>query len=258
MSDRRSRQKEQRAAKKAAEKKKEARKELRKRLTTALGFGAVVVGLLVISGFFGSEGLSSAYQQFRNQPTACGSEPPPPFEPVQYEQPATQDDLDGATAATATINTSCGSIEITLDLQNRQTLESFVFLARSGFYDGQVFHRILAGFDIQGGDPAADGSGGPGYRVPDEFPPSDYVYRDLDVFMANVGRGTTGSQIRIALQDLTSLNPSFNLLGSVTSGHEIVDRIAAIETALSPGTREESLPLETVYIESITVVVTRP
>ena len=76
--------------------------------------------------------------------------------------------------------------------------------------------------------------------------------------MANVGRGTTGSQFRIALQDLTTLNTSFNLLGRVTSGQDVLDRIAAINTALSPGTREDSLPLETVYIDNITVVVTRP
>lgn len=257
MSDRRQRQKELRAAKKKAEKKKEARRELSRRLLTAFGFGALVVGFFAVTSFLEGDGaLPTGYELFRSQETACDAEAPPEESVASYDQPEPQTDLEDATSATATIETSCGPIVIELALENEVTVNSFVFLAREGFYDGQAFHRILEGFDIQGGDPAADGTGGPGYTIADEFPRDDFVYEEGAVFMANRGRGTTGSQFRIALSDLTILNPSFNLLGHVVSGSDTLEKMAAIDTALSPGTRESSLPLESVYIESITIEVT--
>lgn len=257
MTDRRQRQKEQRAAKKELEKKRDARKELRKRLLTALGFGIAVVAVFAIASFLSPDGeVPSGYEAFRSQPTACGADQPPEEPVLQFDEPEVQTDIAGATSATATIETSCGPIEIGLNLDSLQTVNSFAFLAREGFYDGQVFHRILEGFDAQGGDPEADGTGGPGYRVPDEFPPDDFVYDKGAVFMANRGRGTTGSQFRIALVDLPSLNPNFNLLGQVVSGQETLEKIAMVDTALSPGTRENSLPLESVYINSVTIDIT--
>ncbi len=257
MSDRRQRQKELRAAKKEAEKKQAARQELRKRLLTAVGFGAIVIGFFALTSIFEGGGeVPSGYEAFRAQPTACGADQPPAEPVLEFDGPESQADLATADSATATLETSCGTIVVDLNLDYPETVNSFVFLAREGYFDGQVFHRVLEGFDIQGGDPNADGTGGPGYRVPDEFPPSDYTYQTGDVFMANRGRGTTGSQFRIALDDLTILNPSFNLLGSVISGNETLEAIVAIDTALSPGTREDSLPQETVYIETVTIDIT--
>jgi peptidylprolyl isomerase len=158
----------------------------------------------------------------------------------------------------ATLQTSCGEVVIELDPENYpKTVESFVFLAREGFFDGQVFHRVVDGFRVFAGDPEATGSGGPGYRVPDEFPPDDFVYEPGVVAMDNIGKGTTGSRFFIVTGEAASaLNPQFNVLGNVTSGMEALERIAAVETALRPGSREESLPLETVYIERATVEVT--
>lgn len=257
MSDRRSRQKEQRAAKKAAEKKQEARRELRKRLTTALGFGAVVVGILVVTGFFSSDGLSSTYENYRSQPTACDGEQPPEAQVLEFDTPEVQTDLEGADSARAIIDTSCGPIEIDLDLSYPATVNSFVFLARSGYFHGQVFHRILADFYLQGGDPNADGTGGPGYRVPDEFPPTGFAYEEGVVAMANRGKGTTGSQFFIVVGDSAgSLLPQFNILGTIVSGQEALDLIEAVNTARRPGSVEESLPLETVYINSVTIEIT--
>ncbi|REK19264.1 MAG: peptidylprolyl isomerase [Actinobacteria bacterium] len=257
MSDRRQQRKELRAAKKEAEKKKEARRELGRRLLTAFGFGALVVGFFALTAIFDGDGaLPSGYELFRSQPTACGAEAPPEENVVQFEAPEDQADLEGASEVVATIETSCGPIVIDLNLDYPETVNSFVFLAREGFYDGQAIHRILEGFDIQGGDPSADGTGGPGYTISDEYPPENYEYEEGDVFMANRGRGTTGSQFRIALRELAILNPSFNLLGHVISGQETLERMTEIDTALSPGTRESSLPLETVYIESVTIEVT--
>lgn len=257
MPDRRQRQKEQRAAKKAAEKKQEARKELTRRLLTALGFGLVVVGIFAAGSFFSRDGeIPTGYEAYREQPTACVADQPPPETVMEFGEPEVQDDLTSATAAKATIETSCGPIEIELDLNNPATVNSFVFLAREGFYDGQVFHRILTGFVIQGGDPEAGGTGGPGYRIPDEYPDDDFAYESGVVAMANRGRGTTGSQFFVVVGDATSLTPTFNVLGRVTSGQDTLERIAAVNTAQQPGSVENSLPLESVYIEGVEVDIT--
>lgn len=259
MSDRRQRQKELRAAKKEAEKKKSARKELTRRILTAFGFGAVVVGFFAFGAIFDGDGaLPTGYEAFRAQVTACGADQPPAQSVEQFDAPEVQADLETATAATATIQTSCGEIVIDINLDNAATVNSFVFLAREGFYDGQVFHRVLDNFVIQGGDPEANATGGPGYRVPDEFPAEDFEYEAGVVAMDNRGRGTTGSDMFIVVGDASSLNPQFNVLGTVVSGQDAIDAITQIETARRPGFREDSLPLETIYIETVTIDVTGP
>ena len=156
---------------------------------------------------------------------------------------------------TATIDTSCGQFVIELDAAGYpETVNSFVFLARQGFYDGQAVHRIRADWVIQGGDPAGDGTGDAGYEIPDEFPPEDFVYVDGIVAMANAGKGTTGSQFFIVLGDSARvLNPQYNVLGRVISGKETLARIAEVEVGLQGGSREQSRPLETVYINSVSI-----
>lgn len=260
MTDRRRRQKEQRAAKRQAEKKQSARRELGRRLGTALVFGLLVVGVLAIGAFFGDEegDLPRGYEGFRQQPTACGAEQPPAEQVAEHAEPEQQSDITPSAEVTATLQTSCGEIVIELDPAGYpETVNSFVFLAREGFYNGQVFHRIVEDFQLFTGDPMADGNGGPGYRIPDEFPPDDFVYTPGVVAMDNVGKGTTGSQFFIVLGDSADvLNPQFNVLGNVVSGQQTLDRIQEIETARRPGSVEDSLPLETVYVESVAIDVT--
>lgn len=259
MTDRRRRQKEQRAAKKKAEKKHEARRELTRRLAIALGLGIVVVTLFSLGTFLGDGqgGLPSGYEGFRSQNTACGAEAPDAEQVRTFEEPAHQDDITPQSEVTATIETSCGPLVIELDPAGYpHTVDSFVFLARQGFYDGQVFYRIFDGFKVEAGDPIADGTGGPGYRVPDEFPPDDFEYSKDVVAMANQGKRTTGSQFFIVLSDdAAALNPVFNVLGKLISGQDTLDRMVQVPVARRPGTREDSLPLETVYIESVTIDV---
>jgi len=260
MTDRRRRQKEQRAAKRKAEKKQTARRELGRRLGTALVFGVLVVGILAVGAFFGDEegDLPRGYEGFRQQPTACGAEQPPPEQVAQYTEPEEQADITPSTDVTATLQTSCGEIVIQLDPAGYpETVNSFVFLAREGFYNGQVFYRVVTDVQLFAGDPLADGTGGPGYRIPDEFPAEDFVYTPGVVAMDNEGRGTTGSQFFVVPgADADVLNPLFNVLGQMISGQDALDRIQEVETARRPGSVEDSLPLETVYIESVTIDVT--
>ena len=262
MTDRRRRQKEQRAAKREAEKKQEARKELGRRLGTALIFGVVVVGIVVAGAYFGDdEGeLPGGYEGFRDQPTACGAEQPEPEPVLSFPAPEPQTDVTAESTVTVTLETSCGEIVMELDPAGYPvTANSFVFLAREGFFAGQVFHRVVQDFRVFSGDPEANGSGGPGYRIPDEFPADDFVLAPGMVMMDNVGRGTTGSQFFILTGDAAStLNPQFNFLGQVTSGDDTLEAISGVETAVRPGSTEQSLPLETVYIERATVDVTGP
>ena len=259
MSDRRQRQKEQRAAKREAEKKQAARSELGRRLGTAGIFGLIVVALLAFTGVFGGETteLPAAYEGFRDQPTACGAEQPPPEQVISFEAPEQQSDVTPTSKVMATLATSCGEVVIELDPAGYpETANSFVFLAREGFYDGQVFHRVVENFMAQGGDPNANGTGGPGYVIADEYPDEEFVYEDGVVAMANRGSRSTGSQFFIVIgEDGRFLTNSFNVLGTVVSGRETMDKIAAVPTGAAVGSSEQSLPLETVYIETVTIDV---
>ena len=93
-------------------------------------------------------------------------------------------------------------------------MNSFVFLAGEGYFDGSVSHRILPGFVMQAGDQTATGLGGPGCTIVDEFPPQDFVYTRGTLAMANAGPGTTGSQLFIVLDDV-QLPPQFTVFGEV-------------------------------------------
>ena len=259
MSDRRQRQKEQRAAKRETERKQESRRELGRRLLTALVFGVVVIGIFALGGFFGGEeaDVPGTYEDYRNQDTACGAEQPAAEQIMSFDAAEAQDDITPSSEVTATLATSCGEIVIDLNTGSApETVNSFVFLAREGFYDGQVIHRISEDFVFQTGDPSADGTGGPGYVVADEFPEDGFEYEEGVVAMAGQGSRSTGSQFKVVTgPDGRFLTNQFNVLGHVVSGQETIERIMSVETATAPGSREQSRPLESVYIESITIDV---
>jgi cyclophilin family peptidyl-prolyl cis-trans isomerase len=261
MTDRRQRQKEQRAAKRAAEKKAEARSELGRRLITALIFGVVVVGIFAFTGVFSGDpsDLPNAYETFRLQPTACSGDLPDQETVMTFQAPEKQPDVTSSSNVIATITTSCGDVVLELDPAGYpETVNSFVFLAREGFYNGQAIHRIAADFVIQGGDPAANGTSGPGYVIDDEFPNSDdFDYEVGVVAMANRGPRSTGSQFFIVVgESAQHLTPQFNVLGKVISGNDVLARIQAVATGATPGSVEQSLPLESVYIESVAIDIT--
>ena len=153
----------------------------------------------------------------------------------------------------ATVSTTCGDFEITLDPKQAPiTGGSFKYLADEKFFDGLNFHRIVPDFVIQGGDPAGAGNGGPGYSV-EEAPPSDLKYTQGIVAMAKTGRtsppGTSGSQFFVVTGDgAASLTPDYALLGKVTEGMEVVDKIGAIQADPNSG-----MPAAQVIIKSVTV-----
>jgi peptidylprolyl isomerase len=255
MTDRRQRQKEQRAARLDEEKKAATRKEFRRRIVIALGIGLGLAGVLLLTSVLGNRPatLPASYRAFREQATACGAQTPPEVEIMSF--PLAEDQGLGTEPINVTVNTSCGPIVLELDpAAYPETVNSFVFLAREGFYDGSVFHRIAAEFVIQGGDPQATGTGGPGYVVADEFPPDGFIYEEGVVAMANAGGGSTGSQFFIVVgDDARVLNNTFNVLGRVASGQDTLDAIEAVPTSVAPGTNERSRPAETVYIETIEI-----
>lgn len=136
--------------------------------------------------------------------------------------------IDPTKTYMATIETSAGTMTATLFASEApQTVNNFVFLARDGFYDGVIFHRVIKGFVIQGGDPTGTGRGGPGYRFADEPVKRSYVRGTLA--MANAGPDTNGSQFFVCHADV-GLPPSYTIFGQLTDGHDVLDAIATART----------------------------
>jgi len=154
--------------------------------------------------------------------------------------------IDPAKTYTATIATSAGVMTAELfpgDAPN--TVNNFVFLARDGYYDSVIFHRVISGFMIQGGDPTGTGRGGPGYRFNDE--PVERPYLRGTLAMANAGPNTNGSQFFIMHRDY-GLPPQYTIFGKLSAGEDVVDAIA--RAPKGPGDR----PIDPVTIESIAIV----
>ncbi|MGI8689687.1 MAG: peptidylprolyl isomerase [Thermomicrobiales bacterium] len=164
--------------------------------------------------------------------------------------------IDKAKKYTATIATNKGTMKADLFVDTAPiTVNNFVFLANDHFYDGVIFHRIVAGFVIQGGDPTGTGTGGPGYKFPDEPIPANRNYEKGTLAMANSGPNTNGSQFFICVDNLTAkgaLPKQYNIFGKVTEGLDVIDKILAVpRTAGSDGA--QSKPTEKVFMESVTI-----
>lgn len=161
---------------------------------------------------------------------------------AQYKQ--AEQVIDQAKSYQAVLHTTAGDITIALSKETPITTNNFVFLSQKKFYDGVIFHRVIPGFMIQGGDPTGTGMGGPGYRFADE--PFTGEYTRGTVAMANAGPNTNGSQFFIMHQDYP-LPPSYVIFGKVTAGLEVVDKIAAGKTG--PSDR----PVDPVVIKSVEI-----
>jgi peptidyl-prolyl cis-trans isomerase B (cyclophilin B) len=134
--------------------------------------------------------------------------------------------IDPKKAYSVTIETERGTIELELYPQHApKTVNNFVFLARDGFYDGVSFHRVIANFMIQGGDPTGTGSGGPGYRFEDELKGNPLTHETCVISMANAGPNTNGSQFFITHAPQPHLNGKHTVFGKVVKGQDVVDAI---------------------------------
>ena len=141
------------------------------------------------------------------------------------------------------LETSMGTIVIALDPDMPITAGNFETLVSEGFYDGVIFHRVMDGFMIQGGDPTGTGRGGPGYTIPDEFTSTNKNNQGT-VAMANSGPNTAGSQFFINLVDNNYLDTKHPVFGTVVEGMDVVDAIGKVETSGTPYNR----PLQNVTI----------
>jgi peptidyl-prolyl cis-trans isomerase B (cyclophilin B) len=201
-----------------------------------VAFGALIFGRtlaaaalagLLLAGCGGDGGDET--ETGAQLPAGCSEVQLPAPKQVKLSRPASA--LRGP--ATATVETSCGNFTIALDVERApRTASSFAYLAREGVYDNTPFHRIVPGFVIQGGDPTGSGSGGPGYFV-DEAPPRNLSYTQGIVAMAKTAAeppGRSGSQFFVVTVPDAGLTPDYALLGTVSGGFDVVQRIEQLGT----------------------------
>lgn len=205
---------------------------------------AVVIVVLVTGGDDEGNGTQSA----GGLPGGCEEVSAPEPKQVNLSAPASLEPVGG----TAVVETSCGAFRIALDAERAPiTVASFENLVNEGVYDGTTFHRIVPGFVIQGGDPAGDGTGGPGYTV-DEPPPGDLAYLQGVVAMAKSEAeppGRSGSQFFVVLSADAGLPPDFALVGEISEGFDVVEAIAGLGDEAS----QDGAPTAPVLIEQITL-----
>lgn len=218
--------------------------------------------ILIILGFFGfiiykdQQTATDQYKQTSAQPTGK-TDPAASSAPSEnnndsmknLKEPAMT--IDESKIYTAILHTDKGDVTIALNAkQTPTTVNNFVYLAKQKFYENTIFHRVIKGFMIQGGDPTGTGAGGPGYRFDDE--PFEGSYDRGTVAMANAGPDTNGSQFFImhAKQDLP---PNYTIFGKVTEGLETVDAIATAAVTQSDS-GEPSKPVTPAKIKSVEII----
>lgn len=172
----------------------------------------------------------------------------PTVQPQEAPKPPAME-IDPEKTYTATMETTAGRIVISLSAKETpNTVNNFVHLARTGFYNNTPFHRVIKGFMIQGGDPRGNGTGGPGYAFDDE--PFTGEYSRGTMAMANSGPDTNGSQFFIMHTDF-DLPHDYVIFGKVTEGMDAVDAIATAPTVQDG--RENSKPVSPVTVQNIVI-----
>jgi len=204
----------------------------------------LLAAMLVVAGCGG--GGDEAAEPTAPADECAQVEAPEPRDPGEREPPS------GAPreAHQLVFDTSCGSFTVALDPQSApETVASLGALAEDGYFDDTVFHRVVPGFVIQGGDPTQRGSGGPGYSTVDP-PPQDARYTRGVVAMAKTATepaGTSGSQFFVVTAEDAGLPPEYAIVGEVTEGMDTVDRIDALGVGDGP-------PSRPVVVDSVTTL----
>lgn len=245
--------------------------EERRRRIVRLSIGAVILGAVVLLAFLtaGDDGPAKRNPGAGRTPApspssavACGGPSPPPAQPRQYDEPPPLE-LDEGVDYQAVVDTSCGLIKLDLFERNAKTVANFVFLAREGFYEGLLWHRVERGSVIQTGDPNGQTGvppDGPGYSIPDEPPKRASVYVYGVVGMANAGPNTGGSQFFVVTHDREKRKPqryppNYAILGHVSEGSfDVIDLISSQKTPMVPDPAEAVKPIDPVYINSIEII----
>jgi cyclophilin family peptidyl-prolyl cis-trans isomerase len=238
-----------------------------------IGTGAVILGVVILFALLtGGDNDNktptppAASEEPSNAPPAgiaCDGPEPPEAQPKtdysDYEH-LTSPDVDYS----AIIDTSCGELVMDLEDKNVETVANFVFLAKEGYYDGLIWHRVEPNAVIQTGDP--DGMNGeppdgPGYTIPDEAPPKAEVYTYGVVGMANTGQPNSGgSQFFVIAhdpsgQEAAGYPPNYSILGYVDPGsYDVIEAIAGQRTIGGDHPTERVKPVTPVYINSIEIV----
>lgn len=207
----------------------------------------LAIGALIVAGTFALGSGATAQDQ------ECWSGEPSVEQGYPQWSEAPRMVIDPAKTYLATFETSHGAIVVELDAEAAPTtVNNFVCLARAGYYDFTVFHRVIQDFMIQGGDPTGTGTGGPGYQIEDELPSEEAPYARGTLAMANAGPDTNGSQFFIVHADQTSQFPAnYSIFGQVTEGLDVLDALASVP--VTPQRNENSDPIPTIGIESITI-----
>jgi peptidyl-prolyl cis-trans isomerase B (cyclophilin B) len=248
----RERQRQNKEARRAAMMEAEKRRKRNRAIRNGGIVLVLVVGLAVLFSALNSDDNNDNTSASATKNGCSTQTPPKPTSTTLAAAPEMT--IDPAKTYTAVMKTSCGDITMTLDAATApQTVNSFVALARSGFYDGTLFHRIVTDFVDQGGDPTGTGGGGPGYTLPDE-PPAD-GYQAGSVAMANSGSGTTGSQFFLVVSDSgakglgTSAPFQYSALGTMdAAGLKVAKKINTFGSADLAGE-----PTQKIYVLSITI-----
>jgi peptidyl-prolyl cis-trans isomerase B (cyclophilin B) len=201
----------------------------------------------------GAKQPAAAAQQTTTDAAGCVPVTPPAGKARTESKPTKR--LDPAKTYDVAITTNCGSFTIRLAVKTSPaTTASFASLVQKSFFNGTVFHRIVPGFVIQGGDPTGSGSGGPGYTTVD-IPPASTRYTLGVVAMAKTGAeppGTSGSQFFVVTAQDAQLPPDYAVLGTVVKGQATVDKLSQLGDPSSGG---QGTPTETVEIEKATLTV---
>ncbi|MFM7719074.1 MAG: peptidylprolyl isomerase [Actinomycetota bacterium] len=259
--------------------------ERQRRRRILIGTGAAVgVAAVVALGFvvFGGEGEPDPYAPtittFSSTPTpeaspgeqtgtvdpsplsaetACGDNPPADASEPKPQFAAPAQVIEQNQKYFARFETSCGTIVVKLlPQQAPETVNSFVFLAQQGYFDGQIFHRIDTSIDVlQGGDPTGTGQGGPGYTIPDELT-GDEAYGPGVLAMANAGPETGGSQFFfIGGEDghLLDDQGAWTIFGEVVEGLDVIEAILALDITDPAAGLAGQRPFQAVYIDALTI-----
>jgi len=209
--------------------------------------------VLALAACGGSKKQATPPQQTTTDAVGCRSVTPPAGQARTESKPTKR--LDPAKTYEVQIATNCGSFTIRLAVKTSPaTTASFASLVQKRFFDGTVFHRIVPGFVIQGGDPTGSGSGGPGYTTVD-IPPASTRYTLGVVAMAKTGAepaGTSGSQFFVVTAQDAQLPPDYAVLGTIAKGQAVVGKIGELGDPSSGG---QGVPTETVEIEKATLTV---